>query len=113
MDPVGFAFEHLDAAGRFRADENGLTIDDTGVLKVGDDDVAFTGPTELAVTLSERPETAECVASYVASFAYGLDNHDTSCLVSSLTEDFRSKDLGFVDFYIGLSKTRYFTNRVD
>jgi hypothetical protein len=113
MDPVGFAFEHLDAAGRFRAEENGLPIDDSGVLRVGADEVPFTGATELAAALAGRPEAAECVASYVASYAYGLDNHDTSCLITSLAEDFRSSDLGFVDFYIRLAQTNHFARRVD
>jgi hypothetical protein len=115
MDPVGFAFEHLDAAGRYRPDENGLPIDDTGnlLLAGSGDSFPFSGPTELATAIAERPETAECVASYVASYAYGLDNHDVGCLVSSLTDEFRDDGLGFVDFYIKLAQTNHFTRRVD
>ena len=30
FDPLGFGFEHFDEAGRYRADEGGLTIDSTG-----------------------------------------------------------------------------------
>jgi hypothetical protein len=115
MDPVGFAFEHLDAAGRFRPDENGLPIDDTGNLLIAStgDSFPFSGPTELATAIAARPETAECVASYVASYAYGLDNHDVGCLVSSLTDELRDDGLGFVDFYIKLAQTNHFTRRVD
>src|SRR5262249_7272502 len=32
MDPIGFAFEHLDGAGRFRATEGRFDIDDTGAV---------------------------------------------------------------------------------
>jgi hypothetical protein len=116
MDPIGFAFEHLDAAGRYRADENGLPIDDTGSLLLASGDgvpLPFSGPTELANSLAERPETAECVASFMASYAYGLENHDTTCLVSSLTEELRDQNLSFVDFYIRLATTNHFTHRVD
>ena len=114
MDPIGFGFEHLDASGRFRADENGLTIDDTGYVRGLDSaDLPFAGPAELASTLASRPEPYECAATYMASFAYGLDHHDTSCLVTSLAEEFRDSKMSIVDFYIQLATTNYFTNRVD
>src|SRR5690606_33667595 len=71
MDPIGFAFEHLDASGRYRETEAGLPIDDSGYLAaLGGEDIPFEGPTELAVALAERPEVATCVASYLASYAY-------------------------------------------
>src|SRR5690606_35410142 len=33
FDPIGFAFEHFDEGGRYRADENGFEIDPTGYLQ--------------------------------------------------------------------------------
>lgn len=114
MDGIGFGFEHLDASGRYRADEDGLPIDDSGYLRgLETGDIVFHGPTELADALAARPEPYECAAEYMASFAYGLDHHDTPCLVSSLTEDFRAGKLGIVDFYVKLTATKYFTRRVD
>jgi hypothetical protein len=114
MDGIGFGFEHLDASGRYRADEDGLTIDDSGYLRgLESSDIAFQGPADLADKLAARPEPYECAAEYMASFAYGLDHHDTPCLVSSLAEDFRAGKLGIVDFYVKLTATRYFTSRVD
>jgi hypothetical protein len=114
MDGIGFGFEHLDASGRFRADEDGLAIDDSGYLRgLETGDIAFHGPTELAEALAARPEPYECAAEYMASFVYGLDHHDTPCLVSSLAEDFRAGKLGIVEFYVQLMATRYFTRRTD
>jgi hypothetical protein len=114
MDGIGFGFEHLDASGRYRATEDGLTIDDSGYFRgLASEDIAFRGPAELAEQLAGRPEPYTCAAEYLASFVYGLDHHDTSCLVTSLAEDFAAGKLGLVDFYVQLTSTRYFTRRVD
>jgi hypothetical protein len=111
MDPIGFGFEHLDAAGRFRADERGLPIDDSGYLRDATGDLEFTGPTELAATLAATPETSRCMASFMASYVYGLDHHDTPCLVTGLAESFARGELGIVDFYVRLATAPHFTRR--
>lgn len=49
----------------------------------------------------------------MASHTYGLDHHDTSCIVTSLSQQLASGQIGIVDFYVGLTATRHFTNRVD
>jgi hypothetical protein len=49
----------------------------------------------------------------MASYAYGLDHHDTTCLVSSLAEDLAAGTIGLADFYLGLVTTTHFTRRVD
>lgn len=114
MDPIGFTFEHLDATGRFRATEGPFPIDDTGAIHgVADEPIAVTGPIELAEALAAEPATATCVASYLASYAYGLDHHDTTCLVSTLAEDLAAGTIGIADFYLGLVTTTHFTRRVD
>jgi len=113
MDPLGFAFEHLDATGRYRATENGFPIDATGSITGLGPSVAFDGPTELASALASEPETAVCMASFMASAAYGLDHHDSACLVSSLADQLARDELSIVDFYVGLTATRHFTRRTD
>jgi hypothetical protein len=117
MDPIGFAFEHLDAGGKFRATENGFAIDATGSIagmtSPAGTPITFDGPVELAAALAAQPETSQCVASFVASHAYGLDHHDTSCLVSSLADQLARGELGLLDYYIALTSTRHFTERVD
>lgn len=114
MDPIGFTFEHLDATGRYRATEGPFPIDDTGAIHgVTPEPIPVTGPVELAEALAAEPATATCVASYMASYAYGLDHHDTTCLVSSLAEDLAAGNIGLADFYLGLVATTHFTRRVD
>ncbi|HUQ01693.1 MAG TPA: DUF1588 domain-containing protein [Kofleriaceae bacterium] len=113
MDPIGFAFEHLDATGRYRATENGVNIDATGYIAGLEQQVTFDGPTELAGALAAESETAVCMASFMASSAFGLDHHDSECLVSSLADQLARDEITIVDFYVGLTSTRHFTRRTD
>ena len=86
MDPIGFAFEHLDAAGRFRAKEGKFDIDDSGVVTgTSAGDLTFRGPTELASALATLPEMNDCLAAYVAAYAFGVSHENAACLVSAAT----------------------------
>jgi hypothetical protein len=113
MDPIGFAFEYLDATGRYRATENGFPIDATGHIAGLGADLGFDGPTELAGALALEPRTASCMASFMASAAYGLDHHDSQCLVSSVADQLGRGELSILDFYVALASTRHFSRRTD
>jgi hypothetical protein len=58
FDPLGMALEHFDSIGRFRATEDGLTIDATGEL---DDGTAFDGAAQLGAALSDSTPVTECL----------------------------------------------------
>jgi hypothetical protein len=109
MDPIGFTFEHLDATGRFRATEGAFPIDDTGAV----DDTPVTGPVELAALLADTPAVGTCVAAFMASHAYGLDHHDTSCLVTTPAARLAAGEIGLLDFYRSLASAPHFTRRTD
>jgi hypothetical protein len=59
IDPLGFALEHFDSIGQYRATEGGLPIDATGTL----DGVAFDGEAQLAAALAESPRALSCLLS--------------------------------------------------
>jgi hypothetical protein len=112
MDPIGFGLEHLDASGRYRAKEGRFDIDDRGTLRATSaGDISFAGPTELAQAVARLPETADCVAAFVSSNAFGMDHHDTPCLVRSVAEELRAGRIGVVDFYVRLARTEHFRTR--
>jgi hypothetical protein len=115
MDPIGFAFEHLDATGRYRELEGAFPIDATGAITArgAGTPITFDGPGELASRLAERPETSTCVAAFMASHAYGLDHHDTSCLVSSLAGQLGRGEVSLLDYYVALTTTPHFTRRAE
>jgi hypothetical protein len=67
MDPLGFAFEHFDALGAYRANEGGHPIDDSGTV----DGQAFTGPRELAAVLRQMPAVTGCLTRQIYRYATG------------------------------------------
>lgn len=58
FDPLGLALEHFDSIGRYRATENGLTIDATGML---DDGTPFDGGAQLGAALAADAPVTECL----------------------------------------------------
>lgn len=112
MDPIGFGFEGLDASGRFRDDENGLPIDDSGtVIGLDEESVDFTGPVELANALAGARSVSECVTAQMATFAFGLDPQSTQCIVDGPAEKMANGELGIVDAYVEFAGTRHFLHR--
>jgi hypothetical protein len=112
LDPIGFGFEHLDATGRFRAREGNFDIDDSGVLSgTSMGDITFKGPSELATALAKLPETASCMASYMAAYALGVNQPNASCLVQSAVNELRG-GMSLLDFYIRMARAEHFRVRV-
>jgi hypothetical protein len=112
FDPIGFAFEHLDAGGRYRAKEGSFDIDDSGVVTgTSGGDLKFRGPTELAGALARLPEVPDCLASYLAAYAFGLAQSSTSCLVRAAADELRAGG-SLVDFYIRLARSEHFRTRL-
>ncbi|MEA2699260.1 MAG: hypothetical protein QOI66_3531 [Myxococcales bacterium] len=112
MDPIGFGLEHLDASGRYRDKEGAFDIDDSGTMVLTQGGrVAFKGPTELAETLARMPETSDCMAAFMASFAFGVDQNEATCMVASATSALRAGSLSLIDFYIQLARSEHFRVR--
>ncbi|MEO6600797.1 MAG: DUF1588 domain-containing protein [Polyangiaceae bacterium] len=59
FDPLGFALEHFDSIGQYRATEGGLAIDATGAL----DGVPFDGEAQLGAALRQNPRAMACLMS--------------------------------------------------
>ncbi len=87
MDPIGFGLENYDAVGRYRTqDSGGFAIDSTGTLFDGR---AFSGPTELAATLSADPKLADCMARQLFTYALGRAPEKTDrCALKNMTDAF-------------------------
>lgn len=112
FDPIGFAFEHFDAAGRFRADESGLEIDATGLIPKGpvSEEVAFDGLTELSETLAAQPEVTDCVSGLAASYVFGGAG-GTSCLAEQARTDLADSEYGLAEYVAQLAAAPHFTQR--
>ena len=88
FDPLGFALEHFDAIGQYRATEGGLPIDATGTL----DNVAFDGEAELAAALRQNPRAIACMLSNFYRDANGrVDAKADSAQIDALGETLTAK----------------------
>jgi hypothetical protein len=66
MDPLGFAFEHYDALGAWRATEEGLAVDSSGDVEPEYDSgnhVKFADAVELMQALSRQPVVSQCLVT--------------------------------------------------
>lgn len=62
INPLGFAFEHFDAIGRWRDLDKDQPIDASGEVVSTDVDGAFSGATELVAKLAKSKEVEACVS---------------------------------------------------
>lgn len=77
MDPLGFALEHFDAIGSYRATDSGLTIDTSGSIQ----DQNFADAAEMGKILASSPTTAQCLAQKLYTYALGHPIPDTEQVV--------------------------------
>jgi hypothetical protein len=112
MDSIGFGLEHFDASGRYRDKEGWFDIDDSGELRqTSAGDLTFRGAEELAQDLARLPETSDCMAAFMASNAFGIDHHETACMVRAATDELRTGKIALVDYYLRMARSEHFRNR--
>jgi len=86
MDPIGFALEHYDAIGAWRATDGAYTIDPRGTLPDGR---SFNGAIELGRTLKEDPNLPACMVKHLFTYALGRQpEYGDEAVLKQLTESF-------------------------
>jgi hypothetical protein len=111
FDPLGFGFEHFNEAGQYRETESGLTIDASGSYTppvAGGQPFSFSGQEDLAEALAQIAEGDQCVANYLATYAFGTAQ---ACLGASSVADLESGKIGLLDAFINLAKEPHFQTR--
>lgn len=73
MDGIGFGFEGFDSLGGRRTTDNGLPIDDDGILVLGAKEIPYRGPVELAQRLRAAPEVEACMVRHLIRWGLGRD----------------------------------------
>ncbi|MEO0813115.1 MAG: DUF1588 domain-containing protein, partial [Myxococcota bacterium] len=113
IDPLGFAFEHFDASGRFRADENGLPVDASGVIvDTIDLDGEFSTLVEMVESIVASDQGATCFSSHWYEYAFGRAFDETdACALGTVTEAFQSSDLDVRELLVALVTTDAFRYR--
>lgn len=112
VDPLGFAFEHYDAQGRYRETENGTPIDATGSLETSDGSVEFNGAIELAALLAGSSEAEHCFVQNWMTFAHGRELTEADACSRRTAEAAFAKANGNVrELLVALTQTDAFLYR--
>ena len=110
FDPLGFASEHFDEAGRYRADEVGLAIDASGSVELESGrELSFDGLTQLAEGLADEVQVHACAGDNVERFAFGLEVQ--GCRDLALREAFVAEELGLAEYFVELAGSDAFVRR--
>lgn len=71
INPIGFAFEHYDAIGQWRDDDNGGTVNASSSYRVDGATLDYANAVELSQKLGETPRLHACYASTWLEFMLG------------------------------------------
>jgi len=104
FDPMGNAFEHYDAIGRYRDQENGEPVDSSGAL-VGSQssDAPVADAVALSSLLSTTPDVHACFVRQTYRFTVGRKESDgDACAMSGYTKLFDDKNLDVRELMLAL-----------
>ena len=111
VDPPGLALEHFDALGRYREEDDGLTID-TSNLPTRDGSGSFDGVPGLVDQVMKASANPSCLAQQWVRFALGgaaLDSPASDCATE--LEQLTPKLKSVPEFLVRLTQTEAFRYR--
>jgi hypothetical protein len=116
MDPIGFGFEHYDAFGRRREQDNGHPVDASGSVVLEDGtEVPFDGLPGLTnyLTTQVGDSVNACLVRYWAYFAFGSAGWaEDQCTYDSMTEQAKLEGFSMKAVVKAVLKTARFSRRV-
>ncbi len=114
FDGLGFAFEHYDAIGRFRAEDGGKPVDATGTVRPpsGGPPLAFQDAIQMMGLLAAAADTRDCVARQWTRFALGRREVDgDAASLAGAIGGFKTGDGDVRGLIVALAKSRSFLYR--
>ena len=113
MDPIGFAFEHYDATGRWREVDGGQAVDATGALSGSDVDGALDGVPSLAARLARSKEVSTCAATQWFRYAFGRSEQTQgdTCTIAALSRALSGPNGDFKEMMRETVRMPVFRNR--
>jgi hypothetical protein len=112
MDPIGLALESFDGAGRYRANENGKTLDLSGTLLQTDVDGTFSGASGLSQKLAASSAVKGCISKAWFQYAYGREQTvEDSCTLRNIDQKFQSSGYKIKDLLVALTQSDAFLYR--
>ncbi len=106
IDGIGFGFEAYDQLGRYRATENGLTIDTSGeVIDTNDPELdgPIAGASDLAMRLAASGRVRDCLATQWYRYAMGrVEDQADTCSLDDVKERFKESNGKFRELLVGI-----------
>jgi hypothetical protein len=84
INPIGFAFENLDAVGAWRTTDNGLPIDASSSYNIDGQMVPYNGAVQFSKIVAQSQQGNACYARRWAEYLYGRDIDPTNQADSDL-----------------------------
>lgn len=112
IDGIGMGFEHYDALGRWRDQDNGIAVDASGELFDIDQAGTFDGALELSSRLSASTEVQSCVATQLFRYSMGRDaSEQDACQLEDMRLLFSQSRGHFIRFIETLTASDAFRYR--
>ena len=93
INPAGFAFEHYDAMGAWRAEDNGQPVDASGSLRLpGAEEFTFADGVEFAHKLAASRRVRDCYALHWTRYALGSHLDRNAAGLAPIQDRFREND---------------------
>jgi len=113
IDPVGFAFEHYDAAGKWRDTDNGLPVDASGALTKTDAGGPFKDAVELVHRIADSEDAKACFVQRWQAEAYRRPAEPgDACAAEQVAQAFADSDGNLVELMVALAKSDNFRYRL-
>ena len=93
INPPGFAFEHYDAIGQWRAEDNGQPVDASGSLALpGGEQITFTDAIDFVQQLANSDRVRDCYVLHWTRSALGSQLDQATPGLETLQAGFRADD---------------------
>jgi hypothetical protein len=76
INPIGFAFEHYDAIGAFRTEDNGKAVNAADSFVLDGEPVEYANAVEFSNAMADSKQAHDCYATRLLEYAYGRDHRD-------------------------------------
>jgi Protein of unknown function (DUF1592)/Protein of unknown function (DUF1588)/Protein of unknown function (DUF1595)/Protein of unknown function (DUF1585)/Protein of unknown function (DUF1587) len=113
MDPIGFAFEDFDAAGRAQTLDKGKPVDTSGVLTATDVNGPFANGAELSEKLADSEQLRQCFSQHMFRYAHGRlvegeeDGEDRGAL-EAMACQFNKNNDNLQELFVAVTQTDSF-----
>jgi len=113
FNPLGFAFEHYDAVGKWQDTDNGFPIDSSGVLTKTDAAGTFADAIDLLKRVADSDDAKSCFVEHWLAQAYRRPAEPgDACAIEQVSQAFADSDGNLVELMVTLATSDSFRYRL-